>query len=572
MTPSLRLLMLAAALCGSATLFTGCPTKKCDTTTCAIGCCDATGVCRSGDTIAACGTAGGACMSCLSGCSALKVCMPTGTGGGGGGVTGGGTGGGATGGGTSGDGGTRTVTVVRHLTRTIENGTVVNDDALPSTLTFAVLVRDGGGYQELPGSRGATTYTVPNVPAGTWFARSGTLWVETSGDQLDFGFNDLGRTDVTQIDAGAARLNVTVSGIPAWAAADDVSFFSVGANLYGSATAAFTTPPVAGQVPTSLSLDYGLLAYGDQSPAIDASKGDSLYLSYLHNEALITTPVPGAADDGGTLDRPLSCLVAKSSVSMSNVTITPGTNTVSASFVAAPTRSLGITWPRTQWAALGAEVHPDAITTYESLYYAAEPAPETASGDLVSCFNDVRFENPISDINRSLTVGNPYPTSWGVLGYLSTSYRVSKAVADAGTWSSTGFGSVKVGPGQPLVPGVHPPRAATVQSIGFGSVSIVATASALVVSWMPPATGPVPTDYRVQLVAVVRDSLGIRRSTVAAGLTRGGSFTFPAGLITLGSIYQLRVEARVSAAPESRPLGSRYDSTFQVISNPFLAQ
>lgn len=83
----------------------GAPKTKCDSTTCAQGCCDAQGECQSGFEATACGVAGGLCTECGSGqlCS-FGVCVGGSTGGGTG-TTGGGTGGGTTGGGGGAAGG-----------------------------------------------------------------------------------------------------------------------------------------------------------------------------------------------------------------------------------------------------------------------------------------------------------------------------------------------------------------------------------------------------------------------------------------------------------------------------------
>lgn len=83
------------AACGAA--------NKCNQSTCASGCCDASGACKSANNLT-CGTAGAMCMACGLGQTCFSGSCTGGTGGGSGGGSGGGQGGGTTGGGTTGGG------------------------------------------------------------------------------------------------------------------------------------------------------------------------------------------------------------------------------------------------------------------------------------------------------------------------------------------------------------------------------------------------------------------------------------------------------------------------------------
>lgn len=492
------------------------------------------------------------------------------TGGGGGSGGGGGAMGG--GGGSTGDGGTRTVTWIRRVTRLQEDGGTVLDDALPIG-QIGLFVRNGNTLMELFGTRTATSYSVPNVPVGSYLIRTGTTFVESTVDQLDTGYNDLGRLDAEQVDAGDATLRLNVSGLPAWFDLDDVQFFSVGANLYGSGFNGLLMGPSEGMVPTSFDYDWGSLAFSTSSPRVDAAKGDRLWMAFMKWEALITTPVPGAADDGGVLNVPLSCNVIKSSVVRGDVTIDAGLNSLTLVFPTATTTPLSVNWPRTQWDARKSEVHPTAITTGESLYYSSEPLSETASGDLINCFNDPRFDNPVSDLTRSVMVANPFPPSWTVVGVVQNTYRVTKTVADAGSWSSTGSVFAKLDVGQPLVPGVHSPSTLRIQN--QAGDQIVASASALpfTVSWVAPVGPPNADDYLVQVLRITRDVNGLQtRQVVMTAITRNTSFTFPGGQLATGAIYQVRVRARETGAPPERPFATRFRSMSEAISNPFISQ
>ena len=54
--------------------------------------------------------------------------------------------------------------------------------------------------------------------------------------------------------------------------------------------------------------------------------------------------------------------------------------------------------------------------------------------------------------------------------------------------------------------------------------------------------------------------------------SRAAPLQLSPGTLAVGSIYQLRVRARVSTAPEQTPFIERFSSTADAISNPFLAQ
>jgi hypothetical protein len=104
--------MLCAAVVGFlVALSPGCGAQQaCSASNCAVGCCDAQGVCRPGDTAAVCGAGGHACVACQASACTLGVCRVAGDAGtGGGAATGGGT---ATGGGSSTGGGTATSPIV----------------------------------------------------------------------------------------------------------------------------------------------------------------------------------------------------------------------------------------------------------------------------------------------------------------------------------------------------------------------------------------------------------------------------------------------------------------------------
>ena len=98
----MRVLMLLGVLSCSV-VTAGCGKPPCSASTCATGCCDASGTCQAGTQTLACGIAGGTCSSCTLAQQCIQGTCFGATGGGGG--SGGGTGGGGAGGGGAGGGG-----------------------------------------------------------------------------------------------------------------------------------------------------------------------------------------------------------------------------------------------------------------------------------------------------------------------------------------------------------------------------------------------------------------------------------------------------------------------------------
>lgn len=536
-----------------------CPKAKCNSITCTSGCCDASGTCQTGDSASACGSGGALCISCAgSQCGAVRVCSTAGSGGG----TGGGTGGGG------GAAGSRTVTLTNTTTFIDERGTQSVSNLGDAGITL--FLPDGGA---VPGARTSSAFVAQNVPAGEYTFRWGNSYYVARGDTLDLGFTNLGRPDQQRVDAGAATFTLATAGLPAWSDLDWVLLFSHGGDLYGFNTGALTSGPADGEVPTSFTWDYGALSGRSSAQRIDAAQGDTLWAIHMKNQAVITTPVPGAAEDGGVLDVPFDCQVATSAAHLTSVTINAGPNAAGATFVAPQTRSVALTLPRTQWATRTGEVHPQAVLAGETFYVAAEPTgAATNSADLISCFNDPRFGNPVSDINRSVTVINTLPASWNVLGVGVMNYRVTTQVLDAGTWSSAGSIWAESPLNQPFLPQVHPPTQLTVQSIAAHQLLTAAVAGPLSVTWNANPAAPAATQFSVAVLRITRPAGFTIRTQVASALTRGASFTFPVGTLTAGGIYQLRVRAVVTTSAESGPFLGRTSSFADAISNPFLAQ
>ncbi len=84
-------------------------------------------------------------------------------------------------------------------------------------------VATGNTLTEVPGTRTADRYTVPNVPAGPWIIRYDRYFFDGNTDTFNAGGNDVGREDARRLDAGTANLTLAVAGLPVWNDGDDDS-------------------------------------------------------------------------------------------------------------------------------------------------------------------------------------------------------------------------------------------------------------------------------------------------------------------------------------------------------------
>lgn len=547
------------SLCLSLVLF-GCPSaKRCDVTNCSTGCCDATGTCQLGDSASACGTGGALCVSCpATYCSAARVCGLNGSGGG----TGTGGGGGTTGG--------RTVVFTNTWHQLTESGS--SDVNFLGDAGVSLYIANGTTLTELPGTRTADRYTVPNVPAGPYVVRYSRSFFVASTDTFNRGSVDVGRADTRWIDAGAANLTLAVAGLPAWSDGDDLHLFSLGASFYGYGSYGLTSGPTVGMVPTSFSFDYGNTYSTSGAPAVSAAKGDSLYVAYMKNTFVAEDLQPGALEDGGTFALPFTCKVATSGARATNLEVVPGPNAAALTFTATANTPTALKYPRSQFAARELEVHPAAIEFYEELYVVAEPLPNSTSADLVLCSQYPDTSYPLTDLDAQVNVASPFPASWGRTASVDVTYRTGHTFPDAGTWFTRGYVRARAPVGTVVAPGVHSPTNLKVQGVAAMDLTTVSSAGPVVVTWGRSTQPPAATDFLVELVRMSKDSSGsTTRTTVTSALTRDTSFAFPVGFLTPGGVFFVRVSARVTASPEGAPYSLPVDSSATALSNAFIA-
>ncbi len=506
---------------------------------------------------------------------------------------GGGTGsdgGGANDGGSSPDAGQagRTVTIRDTIVLTDETNTVTSKSGFTAPV-HVFTAADGGTWVEWPGTLIDGGYTVPSVPAGEYVAQVGTSYYVSTVDALDLGYSGTGRFDTVTVDAGTTTLNLSVAGLPAWndnvplesdnLNLDDLQFFSAGAQLYGYAEDFLADQAPDShpwhQVPTNFVLDYGSLT-GAQAPLVNASRGDSLWVTYMQRRTLTVSPGWYPQSDGGIAlgNLPMECRASTLVAAPNNVTLHPGTNALSATFNSTTTRDVALDWRRDEWNARNAETHPSAPAPREEyLFVTASPSRHSTSADLLDCFNRYPFVVPDGlpdagqaiNVTKTLTVADPWPASWVREAYL-TQIRYTQHTLPDGGLSPTATASdwARFELGAPIAPSLHAPQNLTVNGLSTQLETVVA-GQPLRVAWQRHPS-PAATNFRLTLVKRAG------RTIVARVYTRGTSFTFPAGFMTAGETYYVRVAAELDASPEGYPNSLNESAHIEAISNTFVAQ
>jgi hypothetical protein len=146
--------------------------------------------------------------------------------------------------------GTRTVRGSKIRTFLQANNQITQVPSDLSSLQVAAIVTVDGSTTTLPGTGASDgTFSIPNVPKGTYTLQVGTEFTVTSADNVDLGLVELGRPNrVPVIDPTATGLDITATGMQPWEDGNILSAYSPTANdwwFFFDTTMA--TPPTPGQ-------------------------------------------------------------------------------------------------------------------------------------------------------------------------------------------------------------------------------------------------------------------------------------------------------------------------------------
>ncbi|MDX2013748.1 MAG: hypothetical protein SFW67_26370 [Myxococcaceae bacterium] len=519
---------LACLLAVSALLLTtGCPTTPtCTPQSCASGCCSASGVCESGDTAMACGTAGARCDTSISSqvCSAGRCMAVSGVGGGAAGGTGGGSAGGAGGGATS---DTITGTYQAVFGWDGDGGRTSSIDF--SRATVGVWYRDGGSPDFIRGAGTAQgTFSVANLPPGEVTLQLGDRYIVTSDRSVAFNFAVGGRIDAQQAtQASLARF--TFDGLEPLNDTHSIGiFFTQGDSAAFNLETVARPPTMNGATQFASDLDWLAVSQGVDVGLPDSSKGDLGWA--FQNQSIVT-------------DAGVTTMVVRAGA-IAPFTLTNGgiADVAATALTAPPTATWAIAVDRAAFEAVRASVGRDVGAGQWSFEVGTSPAAE-ARNNIHSAFTlgSVVVNEPAAPPS-SLAFATPFPATWARTAEVSYFVRQPRTPPNGMPIQFAG-GVVSVMPlamamGGTIALPISPVRGAQIASRNFteDQTGIGLTPS---LSWMAPTTGTV-TSYRVSIFRMGTNGQNAQLQRI---YTKNPGVTLPPGLLTMGQSYVMQIEA-----------------------------
>lgn len=408
-----------------------------------------------------------------------------------------------------------------------------------------VLVPNGLTFTRLTGTAVAGGYQFTGVPSGAYYLKTGTSYIVTDERQVELGTNRLGRADTVFTSQYVTPLQLNLSGLAPWTPYKSSYLPGSSVAVASGQVEVFGEVDIPGGVATGqtgiVTNQASLTNLMGNLPVFSAGAGDKLYVSQLGQMDAGTLP------DGGALA--YETVVRGLETSPFNFTAN-GTTALPISGVLQPVSmtELPIEWRLPEYTIRASEVHPAATlgTSTFSIVPAAHGLTNGWIGYSGELLNLLLPQGASFNLTRRLTYGNPFPSTWGVVGTTSYSFRVVGTVAGSATQYnySGGIGTsdrLENLVAGPLLPRVTSPRSLSIDGIA-ASVQREVGAVSPVISWLPPAVGS-PSAYRM---TIYRFPPGQTYATAHARFYLPGSATqvrLPAGTLAPASIHYLRVTA-----------------------------
>ncbi|MBU8898848.1 hypothetical protein DRW03_10535 [Corallococcus sp. H22C18031201] len=412
-----------------------------------------------------------------------------------------------------------------------------------------LLIPEGVGFTRMSGTAvegGGVRFT--GVPSGAHYLRAGSLYLLGDATHVDLGVNRVGRSDAVYSAFGDAPAQVNLVNLEPWqdyrssnAPGTSVQLTSGDVDLYAPSDFGMDTPP-AGQT-FVLSRDGHIFSNtGYTLPILDADKGDRLYVNQLN------TLDAGTLPDGG----PLAYTSVVSSVRMGAFSFTPDGTTpmpVTGVMQPVPQSAFSLEWRLPEFTQWASAVNPQAVasTPYLSVYpvvHGLQDGWVGYSGELMSL---TMPRGASWSVARRLSYGNPYPSSWGVIGSSTYSFRTPTPVILEGSGQPyypsgtlTVVDTLDNFIAGPVVPRISPPRELTIDGVSAYLPRAVGATSP-VLSWLPPVLGT-PTAYRAAFYKLSgTDYPQARLRVVVPGSVT--QFRLPPNVLEPGSLYFVKLTA-----------------------------
>ena len=396
-----------------------------------------------------------------------------------------------------------------------------------SQVAISASAPDGrGGFTTLSGTGSNTgTYSVASVPGGYYWLQNGPItFVWTNQNTVDTGRDTLGQPSRT-FPTLPTLVDLSLTGLSPWQNGDEQQLY----------------------VPTSNSyLDYAWnLNVGDTSlyqqvpwttPLLDASQGDTIYLSQL-----VVAPVAGG--------RSVEAL-SNSAPPITGITQPDGTEIeLDAALESVDQENLFRgNIAGSVFAQLESGMNPSAIPDSSYAFLDVHPAgtdygwigntPDLVSFDGTDA--PIRTDTDMGDI----AYGNPYPEGWepflDYVHYVRLDYTAPGAVNAITHYAylelqTTTMPTVT----SPVTPSVGPVVSPKINGLDlFHDQAAVGTMPIL--SWTAPALGT-PTGYEVEVYYLYNNGGDSQADKVGDLYTKTTTIQVPPGMLSSGSSYYFRI-------------------------------
>ena len=401
-----------------------------------------------------------------------------------------------------------------------------------------------GTWDVIAGTGGSGTFTIPNVPAGTYYLRfqeadaTSPRFFVRSSSTIDMSYYVLGRLDV-QWPQNPTVLTLNLTGLTAWQSVDLLEFWSASADTHlsdMSRLASVGAPSTGATSLTGMQVDFAQTSAG----LIDGSKGDVAIITQQ-----VTTTVGGFGYF--TVDK----VYAAPSFTMTDGQPT----TLTGAFSAVPqSESLTVDWKLAAFDGLMTAVNPSAVcflcNTWTLRTVPATWTPGQYYPDRSIALAD-GWSGAGADANVTYQYGNPYPSSWDRTMVGGGNYQV-EYTAPGATEAGTQLGWIFAR--SPVVAGTSnvtiAPVVSPVQGLKVNGADAFQAASGITLtptlSWSAPATGQA-TSYSVYVLQVKNQGGYTDFATAAVLLTKDTSVTVAPDILQTGNSYVFEVTSEVTA-------------------------
>lgn len=410
-----------------------------------------------------------------------------------------------------------------------------------------IYIPSGNTFSVVSGSASPEGWRFTGIPSGAYYLRTGNSFVVTSARAVDIGSNRLGRPDTVFSDLFWSPVQVNLVNLAPWVPYGGVTqpgsslqVASAQVDLYGGVNV--FEEVLEGQTHLLSNNAEVLVSSGYSLPVFEADRGDRLYVSQ-HGQM-----------DAGTLPdgTPLAYSALVRSVEMGAFDFVPDGITpmpLTGVMRSVPMTEFPIEWRLPDFTRYVHAVHPLATANYPSFF--VMPAAHGLSDGWVGYSGEalsLTFPRGTSfNFTRRLSYGNPFPSSWEMVGGAQYSFRVQAEVPggsglrvylSGNMYTYERLDSLVAGP---ILPRVSPPRELTIDGLPASDSREVGSASP-VIAWLPPTVGS-PAAYRV---AIYRFREDFRTTVLHGSVSVPGSVTqvrLPPGTLAPEGIYYLRVSA-----------------------------